>query len=125
MTPIYGSGLEVVPAGSVVQGRVTSVKSARTRSRAGQVAIAFDSLVLPNGKELPLEGALTELQDDRSATVDAENEVSGYSSDKRNVAYIGGGTAGGALLGGIIGGGKGAGIGAAVGAGAGVAGESC
>lgn len=122
VTPIYASGVEVVPAGSVVQGRVTSVKSARTRSRAGQVAIAFDSLVLPNGKELPLEGALTELQDDRSATVDAENEVSGYSSDKRNVAYIGGGTAGGALLGGIIGGGKGAGIGAAVGAGAGVAG---
>lgn len=122
ITPVYASGVEVVPAGSVVQGRVTSVKSARTRGREGQVAVAFDSLVLPDGKKVPIEGALTELQDDRSATVDAENEVSGRSSDKRNVAYIGGGTAGGALLGGIIGGGKGAGIGAAIGAGAGIAG---
>lgn len=122
VTPVYASGVEVVPAGSMVQGRVTSVKSARTRGREGQVAVAFDSLVLPDGKKVPLEGTLTELQDDRSATVDAENEVSGRSSDKRNVAYIGGGTAGGALLGSIIGGGKGAGIGAAIGAGAGVAG---
>lgn len=122
VTPVHASGVEVVPAGSVVQGRVTSVKSARTRGREGQVAVAFDSLVLPDGKRFPIEGALTELQDDRSAAVDSENEVSGRSSDKRNVAYIGGGTAGGALLGGILGGGKGAGIGAAIGAGAGVAG---
>jgi type IV secretion system protein VirB10 len=122
VTPVYASGVEVVPAGSVVEGRVSSIKSARTRGREGQIALAFDSLVLPDGKKVPLDGTLTELQDDRSATVDAENEVSGKSSDKRNVAYIGGGTAGGALLGGIIGGGKGAGIGAAIGAGAGIAG---
>ncbi|HWO02404.1 MAG TPA: hypothetical protein VNS63_24375 [Blastocatellia bacterium] len=122
VTPVYASGVEVVPAGSIVQGHVASVKSARTRGREGQIAVAFDSLVLPDGRKMQLEGTLTELQDDRSATVDSENEVSGRSSDKRNVAYIGGGTAGGALLGGIIGGGKGAGIGAAIGAGAGVAG---
>lgn len=122
VTPVYASGVEVVPAGSLVQGRVTSVKSARTRGREGHVVLAFDSLVLPDGKRLPIEGSLTELQDDRSAVVEAENEVSGRSSGKRNVVYIGGGTAGGALLGGILGGGKGAGIGAAVGAGAGVAG---
>jgi hypothetical protein len=122
VTPVYAGGAEVVPAGSVVEGRVTSVNSSRTRGRVGQIAVAFDSLVLPTGKKIALDGALTELQDDRSSTVDGENEVSGHSSDKRNVAYIGGGTAGGALLGGIIGGGKGAGIGAAIGAGAGVAG---
>jgi hypothetical protein len=122
VTPVYAGGVEVVPAGSVVEGRVTSVKSSRTRGREGQIAVAFNSLVLPTGKRIVLDGALTELQDDRSSTVDGENGVSGRSSDKRNVAYIGGGTAGGALLGGIIGGGKGAGIGAAIGAGAGVAG---
>ncbi|MEK6300243.1 MAG: hypothetical protein AABO41_05935 [Acidobacteriota bacterium] len=122
VTPVYAGGVEVVPAGSLVEGHVTSVKSSRTRGREGKIAVAFDSLVLPTGKKLALDGALTELQGDDKSTVDAENEVSGRSSDKRNVAYIGGGTAGGALLGGIIGGGKGAGIGAAIGAGAGVAG---
>jgi hypothetical protein len=122
VTPVYASGVEVVPAGSIVEGRVTSAVAARTRGREGQMAVAFDALVLPDGTKHPLDGVLTELQDDRRGEVDAENEVSGRSSEKRSIGYIGGGTAGGAILGGVIGGGKGAGIGAVLGAGAGVAG---
>jgi hypothetical protein len=122
VTPVYAGGVEVVPAGSIVEGRVTSVSPARTRGREGQIGMQFDSVVLPDGTTYQLDGALTELQDSRAGKVDAENEVSGKSSDKRNVAYVGGGTAGGAVLGGAIGGGKGAGIGALIGAGAGVAG---
>jgi len=101
VTPVYASGIEVVPAGSIMEGRVVSVAPARTRGR---------------------DGSLTELQDTRAGRVDSENGVSGNSSEKRNVVYIGGGTVGGAVLGGAIGGGKGAGIGAIIGAGAGVAG---
>jgi hypothetical protein len=122
VTPVYASGVEVVPAGSIVEGRVTRAIPARTRGREGQLAVAFDTLVLPDGTRHQLDGVLTELQDDRRGEVDAENEVSGRSSDKRNVEYIGGGAVGGAILGGIAGGGKGAGIGALIGAGAGVAG---
>ncbi len=122
VTPVYVGGVEVVPAGSIIEGRVTSVSPARTRGREGQLGLQFDSLVLPDGTKHPLDGALTELQDARAGRVDAENEVSGNSSEKRNIGYIGGGTIGGAVLGGVIGGGKGAGIGAAIGAGAGVAG---
>jgi hypothetical protein len=122
VTPVYASGVEVVPAGSIVEGRVTSVSPARTRGREGQLAVQFDTVVVPDGTSHQLEGALTELQDTRAGKVDAENEVSGNSSDKRNVVYVGGGTVGGAVLGGAIGGGKGAGIGAIIGAGAGVAG---
>lgn len=121
-TPVYASGVEVVPAGSIVEGRVVSVSPARTRGREGQLAMRFDSVVTPDGTSHQLEGALTELQDGRAGKVDAENEVTGNSSDKRNVVYVGGGTVGGAVLGGAIGGGKGAGIGAIIGAGAGVAG---
>ena len=122
VTPVYASGVEVVPAGSIVEGRVISASPARTRGREGQLAVQFDSVVVPDGTRHQLDGALTELQDSRAGKVDAENEVSGNSSDKRNVAYVGGGTVGGAVLGGAIGGGKGAGIGAIIGAGAGVAG---
>ena len=122
VTPVYASGVEVVPAGSIVEGRVVAVSSARTRGREGQLGVQFDSVVVPDGTSHPLEGALTELQDARAGKVDAENEVTGASSDKRNVVYVGGGTVGGAVLGGAIGGGKGAGIGAIIGAGAGVAG---
>ena len=31
VTPVYASGVEVVPAGSIVEGRVTAVSPARTR----------------------------------------------------------------------------------------------
>jgi hypothetical protein len=122
ITPVYASGVAVVPAGSIVEGHVTSAVPARTRGREGQIAVAFDTLILPDGTKHALDGVLTELQDDRRGQVDAENEVSGRSSEKRSIGYIGGGTAGGAILGGVIGGAKGAGIGAVLGAGAGVAG---
>jgi hypothetical protein len=122
VTPVYASGVEVVPAGSIVEGRVSSVTPARTRGREGTLVLQFDSIVLPDGAKVAFDGALTELQDTRAGKVDSENEVSGNSSEKRNIGYIGGGTVGGAVLGGVIGGGKGAGIGAIVGAGAGVAG---
>jgi hypothetical protein len=122
VTPVYASGVAVVPAGSIVEGRVTSVVPARTRGREGQISVAFDTLVLPDESRHPLDGVLTELQDDRRGEVDAENEVSGRSSETRSIGYIGGGTVGGAVLGGAIGGAKGAGIGAVLGAGAGVAG---
>jgi len=122
VTPVYANGIEVVPAGSIVEGRVTSVSPARTRGREGQIGMQFDAVVVPDGTRYQLDGALTELQDTNSGKVDAENEVSGKPADKRNVAYVGGGTVGGAVIGGVVGGGKGAGIGAAIGAGAGVAG---
>lgn len=122
VTPVYASGVEVVPAGSIVEGHVVAVSGARSRGREGQLTVQFDAVVVPDGTSHQIDGSLTELQDSRAGKVDAENEVSGNSSDKRNVAYVGGGTVGGAVLGGAIGGGKGAGIGAIIGAGAGVAG---
>jgi len=122
LLPVYASGVEVVPAGSTVEGRVTHAIQARTRGREGRLAVAFDTLVLPDGTRHQIDGVLTDLQDERAGRVDQESEVSGKSSETRNIGYIGGGTAGGAILGGAIGGGKGAGIGAAIGAGAGVAG---
>src|ERR1051326_1704793 len=36
VTPVYANGIEVVPAGSIVEGRITSAQAARTRGREGQ-----------------------------------------------------------------------------------------
>ena len=122
VTPVYVSGVEVVAAGSIIEGVMTSVVPAKSRGREGQIAIAFDTLILPDGTRRTIEGVLTELEDKEAGEVDGENEVSGRSSEKKKIAYIGGGSAGGAILGGAIGGAKGAAIGAIIGAGAGVAG---
>ncbi len=122
VTPVYVGGVEVIPAGSVVEGTVTSVTSARTRGREGELAVAFDTIILPDGTRTPVEGSLTQLQDERSSEIDEENRVSGRSKETEQIIFIGGGGAGGAVLGGAIGGAKGAAIGAIIGAGAGVAG---
>ncbi len=122
ITPVYASGVEVVPAGATVEGRVASVLSSRSRSREGKLSLTFDTLVLPDGTRKKLNGEMTDMLDERGGDVDGESGVSGRSSDNRNIGYIGGGGVGGAVIGAAIGGGKGAAIGGLIGAGAGVAG---
>jgi len=119
--PVYAGGTEVIPAGSVIVGRVTQVKRAARKSKAGTLAVEFIALKLPNGLSRAMNGSLSSGSGD-TTTYDNEGGVSGGSSMKRNVVFIGGGAAAGALIGAIAGGGKGAGIGAGVGAGLGVAG---
>ncbi|HKZ76816.1 MAG TPA: hypothetical protein VJ124_00725 [Pyrinomonadaceae bacterium] len=119
--PVYADGIEVIPAGSVITGRVTSVNRASRQSKAGTIGVHFDSLRLPNNAARVINGDLTNVTSE-NVTADNEGEVSGTSAVKRNVVFIGGGAVTGALIGAIAGGGKGAGIGAGVGAGLGVAG---
>lgn len=119
--PVYVGGREVIPAGSTITGRVTSVKRAERKSKAGTLGVDFVSLQLPNGTARAISGSLTDVTGQNS-NYDEEGRVSGRSSTKRNVVFIGGGAATGALIGAIAGGGKGAGIGAIVGGGLGAAG---
>lgn len=119
--PVYARGLEVIPAGSSIVGRVRNVKRASRQSKAGTIEVHFVSLRLPTGIARAINGDLSEVTTE-NAIADNEGEVSGKSATKRNVVFIGGGAATGALIGAIAGGGKGAGIGAGVGAGLGVAG---
>lgn len=119
--PVYARGVEVIPAGSSIEGRVTGVDRASRKSKAGAIAVQFVSLRIPNGFVTSINGDLTEVTDER-LVADNEGEVSGESAVKRNVVFIGGGAATGALIGAIAGGGKGAGVGAGIGAGLGVAG---
>jgi hypothetical protein len=118
--PVYASGIEVIPSGSIVTGRVTMVKRAARKSKAGEIGAEFISVRTPRGTSYTINGSLASLDDNVNA--DNEGGVKGRSSKKRNIGFIGGGAAGGALIGAIAGGGSGAAIGAGVGAAAGVAG---
>ena len=112
--PVYAeTGVEVVPVGSKVWGRVTSVRQAQRRS-PGSIAVAFNALEMPNRARYTINGSLTTLQTDQVQT-DNESTVRGGSNTKRDAIFIGGGAATGAIIGAIAGGGKGAGIGAIIG----------
>jgi hypothetical protein len=112
--PVYaGGGVEVIPVGSKVWGRVTLVNRAQKR-KPGNITVGFDSLELPNGARYTINGSLTTLQAD-NVNADNEGTVKGTSNQKRDVVFIGGGAAGGAIIGAIAGGGKGAAIGGILG----------
>jgi hypothetical protein len=119
--PVYVNGAEVIPQGSIIEGRITNVNRASRRSQAGSIGVGFVALRLPSGYSRAFNGSLASLSSE-SSKVDNEGEVSGRSSAERNVVFVGGGAATGALIGAIANGGKGAGIGAGVGAGIGAAG---
>jgi peptidoglycan hydrolase-like protein with peptidoglycan-binding domain len=118
--PVYVNGQTVIPAGSIIEGRVTQVTPAKRMNRSGTIGIDFDDLVFPNGARADLVGSLTSADPETRRRIDDENRVSG-GGNKRPAVFIGGGGAIGAVLGGIAGGGKGAVLGGVAGAGAGVA----
>lgn len=119
--PVYVNGQTVIPAGTIVEGRVTQVTPAKRMNRSGTIGIDFDDLVFPNGSRLGLIGGLTSSDPETRRHIDDESRVSGQGNN-RPAVFIGGGGAIGAVLGGIAGGGKGAVLGGVAGAGAGVAG---
>ena len=112
--PVYGeSGVEVVPVGSKVWGRVTSVTRAQRR-KPGNIAVSFTQVETPNRARHTINGSLTSLQAD-DVNADNEGTVTGKGNRKRDAVFIGGGAATGALIGAIAGGGKGAAIGTILG----------
>jgi hypothetical protein len=115
--PVYAEGVEVVPVGSHVWGRVTSVRPSGRRT-PGNISVRFTSVQLPNNARYPINGSLTTLQADQ-VNSDNESTVKGRSNQKRDAVFIGGGAVAGGLLGAIAGGGKGAAIGAILGGAAG------
>lgn len=121
--PVYASnGVVVVPVGSIVTGRVNTVKPAANGGKVGQIDASFVSVRLPNGRKRAINGSLTDLTDGKT-TSDNEGTASGKPMDHRKVIFIGGGGVGGAVIGGAIGGGKGALIGGLLGAGGGFLGD--
>jgi hypothetical protein len=115
------NGVELIPVGSKIWGRVSSVHPAGRHS-AGTISVSFYQATLPNHARYTINGSLTTLQTDQ-VNADSESTVKGRSNTKRDVVFIGGGAGAGALIGAIAGGGKGAGIGAIIGGGLGTVGR--
>jgi hypothetical protein len=113
--PVYGggSGVDVIPTGSKVWGRVTSVRRAGRRT-PGNIAVSFNQVELPSRATHAINGSLSSLQAD-DVNADNEGTVTGRKNTKRDAVFIGGGAATGAIIGAIAGGGKGAAIGTILG----------
>jgi hypothetical protein len=114
--PVVVNGQTLIPAGAIVEGRVTKVAEPRRISGKPTIGILAESLVLPTGEHLFLDATLVDT-DIPGTDVNQEGEFKGSGHDRRDQMEVGGGAAGGMLIGGLIGGPPGIVIGGAVGAG--------
>jgi len=93
--PVYVRGVEVIPAGSTVAGKVTQVAKAARKGRAGSISVAFTTIDTPKPNHYAINGSL--------ATADGESEVAGASSKKRKAQFVGRGVVVGGLMNGAAG----------------------
>ncbi|MGA2922198.1 MAG: hypothetical protein ABSE28_13890 [Candidatus Sulfotelmatobacter sp.] len=106
----------LIPAGTMVEGRVTRVLEPRRITGKPTIGILPEALVLPTGERLFLDATLVDTNIP-GTDVNQEGEFKGSGHDRRDEIETGGGTAGGMLIGGLIGGPPGILIGGVVGAG--------
>ncbi len=114
--PVVRNDRILIPAGTYVQGSITSVKRpGRVKGRA-EVLMHFTTLIYPNGYTVSIPGALDQVPGaDSSHVKDKEGTVQADSSKGKDAGTIAGTGATGAVIGAAAAGGKGAGIGAGIG----------
>ncbi|HEX8737167.1 MAG TPA: hypothetical protein VF721_17680 [Pyrinomonadaceae bacterium] len=104
--PVIVRETEILPIGTIIEGRITNVKPASLGGGGGSFEVKFETLRLINGAKRPIDAVLT-------------NREKPKSSNTRNIVSVIGGTALGALIGTASNKENGALIGAGIGAGAG------
>jgi hypothetical protein len=117
--PIIYDSAEVVPAGSILEGRVAFVKQPGKVKGVGEMRLVAETITTPDEVRYSISAGLEEAEGAEGAKVrDEEGTIKGPSSKKGDIVNTGVGAGVGAAAGAITAGGKGslygAGIGAAV-----------
>lgn len=104
--PVVVRNTVVLPAGTVIEGRVTKVTRAEVGGKKGEMEVKFETIRFTDGVKRDIEGMLV-------------NDLKAESSPKIGILSVIAGTAFGALIGAVSKADNGALIGAGVGVGAG------
>jgi hypothetical protein len=85
LQPVYVNGRVVLPSGSLLDGRVTFVRSAGHWHRAGELGLRFEKITLPNGQEAPLAAVLTSVQ--KAPALDFHLDAEGHLVGGRGFSW--------------------------------------
>jgi len=85
--PVMIAGQVALPPGSVLDGRITRVRSAGRFHRTGELSFRFDQITLPDGESEPMRAVLADLENARSLHVKLDSE--GYLKGTRGFSWKG------------------------------------
>jgi hypothetical protein len=79
LEPVFANSRLVLPAGTLIEGRVVKQTPPRWGSRAGSLALTFTRLTLPGGNVIPIAASLAGAELDRRShtKIDAEGQLRG------------------------------------------------
>jgi hypothetical protein len=115
--PVMRDGQVVVPAGSIMEGRVTWVRGGKRIGGPAAIHLEPRTVTLPDGAQYVLRARAIDTNSWENTKVDSEGTIMRSENTKRNLGLMGLTTGGGAAAGAMIGGPAGALVGAGVGAG--------
>ena len=115
------SGVVLLPAGSLIRGRVSAIHGGSRISGGASVHLRPETVSLPDGTLYRLEARVTDVDGTQDLKVNDEGTVVLHSHPKAAAAVVAGVTGTAALTGALVGGGVGAAVGAIAGAGVGTA----
>jgi hypothetical protein len=119
LEPLFRDGRILLPAGSLVSGRVTEVHGGRRISGTASLHLEPLNVTLPDGTRYPVHAQVIDTNLYRSTRVDREGTILRRDHAKQTATVLGLTAGSGAAAGAVFGGPAGALIGAGVGAGVG------
>jgi len=101
LNPIYVDGQIALPAGTVIDGRITRIRPAGRMRRPAEMALRFEHVTLPDGQNQPLSALLAALDAPARARTRLDSE--GILKGTRTLSWkhLAGGMAGLGVLGAI------------------------
>ena len=104
LDPVSVEDTDVLPKGVRVDGHVGDVKEAAHRGKSGYLTIVFDTVEMPNGEKVAIQGSLTEVfsaTGGGSDKVGPEGDLKGGGANRKEQAAM---IAAPAIIGGAAGG---------------------
>jgi len=89
--PVAVEDRDVLPKGIRIDGHVGEVRPAGRKGKGGFLTIVFDTVELPNGQKVAIQGSLTEVFSSESGSdpnVGPEGELKGHGANRKEQLLI-------------------------------------
>ncbi len=114
---IKHNGRVIIPAGSVLHGRITAIRGGRRISGAAMIHMEPREITLPDGTQYPVRASVVDTDQYGDLKINSEGTLVRKDHGKETLAAMSLATGGAAAAGAVVGGGVGALVGAGLGAG--------